>query len=84
MSSMRVWIVNITLAVNHGVNSCPGIIRREVSPRVFYVEGTVVRNDLPFEDTVGHRAEHRRLRIICKNIMNIEQLLNIKYFICDI
>lgn len=67
MSSMSVRVVDVTLSVDHRVDTGSRPIRREVSTGMFHIERTVARNDLPFEDTVRHRTEHRRLRIICVN-----------------
>ena len=65
MSVMCVWVSHVSLFVDHGVDASPRAVRREVPPCMLHVVGAIARYNLPLEDTVCHRAEHRRLRIIC-------------------
>lgn len=66
MPSVRVGIANVALFVDDTVAARSRSIGWEVPPRMFYVEGAVVGDDLALEHTVGHRAEHRRMGLVCR------------------
>lgn len=57
MSSVRVGISDVGVLVDDRVMACARAVRRKVAPRVLHIVGAVVSDDLPFEDTFGHRAE---------------------------
>lgn len=66
VSSVRIWIHHVSVAVDDGVDAGPRPVGREVAPRVLDVVSAVVQHNLPFEHTVRHRAEDCRLRFIWK------------------
>lgn len=65
VSEMGVWVSDVSLFVDHRVDARARTIRREVSSRMLHVVRAIARYNLPLEDTICHRAEHRRSRIIC-------------------
>lgn len=65
MPVMGVWVYDVTLLVDHGVDARARAIGREVTPCMLHVVRAITRYNLPLEHPLRHRAEHLRLRIIC-------------------